>query len=165
MFRTTTFIAFMVAAQPILMPLASAQAATATSSVLVTATVLSFCTIAAAPLPFGNYSAPALAVNTSIVVACTASTGYNVGLSAGAAVGATVTTRQMTGATGTTPLSYALFRDAGFTLNWGATNGTNTVAGTGTGLSQTLTVYGQVAANQLVTPGLYTDTVVATITY
>ena len=165
MFRTARVIAVIFVMQPMLMPLASAQAATASSNILVTATVLSFCTIAASPLPFGNYSAPALAVNTSIVVACTATTGYSVGLSAGGATGATVTTRQMTGATGTTPLNYALFRDAGFTLNWGLTTGTNTVAGTGTGLPQTITVFGQVAANQLVTPGLYSDTVVATITY
>jgi spore coat protein U-like protein len=62
-------------------------------------------------------------------------------------------------------LSYKLFSNSGYTTNWGNTVGTDTVAGTGSGVSQTLTVYGQIPAQQFVRPGCYTDTVVATLTY
>jgi len=43
--------------------------------------------------------------------------------------------------------------------------GTDTVAGTGTGALQSLTVYGQLPANQKVLPGSYSDTITVTITY
>jgi spore coat protein U-like protein len=49
--------------------------------------------------------------------------------------------------------------------NWGNTVGTDTVAGTGNGAAQALTVYGQIAAGLYVTPGSYTDTITATVTY
>jgi spore coat protein U-like protein len=62
-------------------------------------------------------------------------------------------------------LNYELFRDSARTLNWGNTIGTDTVAGTGNGLAQTLTVYGRILGSQLVAPGAYTDTVTATLTY
>jgi spore coat protein U-like protein len=43
--------------------------------------------------------------------------------------------------------------------------GTDTVAGTGTGATQTLTVYGSIPAGQVVTPGTYRDTVNVIVTY
>jgi spore coat protein U-like protein len=42
---------------------------------------------------------------------------------------------------------------------------TDTVAGTGNGAAQAITVYGQAAAGQYVAPGSYADTITATITY
>jgi spore coat protein U-like protein len=39
------------------------------------------------------------------------------------------------------------------------------VTGTGNGAIQALTVYGQTPAGQYVSPGSYTDTITATITY
>ena len=139
------------------------QAATATATIAVSATVLSFCTIAALPLAFGNYSSAAVNATTTVTVGCTLGTTYNVGLDVGQGTGATVAQRKMTFNTNT--LGYALFSDAARTVAWGNTVGTNTVTGTGTGGTQTLTVYGQVPANQLVAPGAYTDLVTATITY
>jgi spore coat protein U-like protein len=62
-------------------------------------------------------------------------------------------------------LSYALFSDAARTVNWGQTISTDTVAGTGNGSAQALTVYGDVAAAQFLAPGAYTDTITATVTY
>jgi spore coat protein U-like protein len=140
-----------------------AQAATASSVMAVSATVLSFCTIAALPLVFGNYSSTALAATTSVTVACTLGTTYNVGLDVGIGVGATVAARKMTFTTNL--LNYGLYSDAGHTTVWGPTIATNTVTGTATGLPQILTVYGLIPAGQLVGPGLYVDTVTATITY
>src|SRR5262249_56597254 len=103
-------------------------------------------------------------LDPTITVTCTNTSPYNVGLDPGTATGATVTTRKMSGPGGAL-LAYALYQDAAHTKNWGNTVGTDTVAGTGNGNAQSLTVYGQVAAGQYVTPGAYADTITATITY
>jgi spore coat protein U-like protein len=139
------------------------RAATSTATIAVSATVLAFCTITALPLAFGNYSSAQLDATTTLTASCTVGTPYTVGLDAGLGTGATTTTRKMT-STGST-LNYELFRDSARTLNWGNTIGTDTVAGTGNGLAQTLTVYGRILGSQLVAPGAYTDTVTATLTY
>ncbi|WP_080400280.1 spore coat U domain-containing protein [Burkholderia ubonensis] len=140
-----------------------AGAATATATMTVTATVDATCQITTTPLAFGTYTGAQTDATSTVSVTCTNTTPYNVGLDAGLAPGATVTTRAMsiTGAS----LPYSLFQDAGRTVNWGNTVGTDTVAGTGNGSTQALTVYGRLAAGQLVTPGAYTDTITATITY
>jgi spore coat protein U-like protein len=141
-----------------------AVAATATTTFGVTATVQSTCLVSATALAFGTYTG-ALATSTSTVsVTCTNTTPYNVGLSAGLATGATVTTRQMTGPASAL-LNYAMFSNSTRTTNWGQTVGTDTVTGTGNGAAQALTVYGQVTAGQFVAPGAYTDTITATVTY
>lgn len=62
-------------------------------------------------------------------------------------------------------LSYALFQDSGRSTNWGNTFGTDTVAGTGTGSAQSMTVYGRLFSGQFTTAGFYSDTVVATVDF
>jgi spore coat protein U-like protein len=64
-------------------------------------------------------------------------------------------------------VGYQLYRDAAHTNVWGATTGTNTAAGIGTGLAQTLNVYGQIANPSVnnAAAGNYQDTITATITY
>lgn len=141
-----------------------AQAATATTSFTVSATVQATCLISANNLSFGTYTGTQATANSTINVTCTKTTPYNVGLNAGTASGATVTTRQMQGPSGAL-LNYGLYQDAAYTNNWGNTVGTDTVAGTGNGTQQTLTVYGQLPAGQYVTPGAYTDTITATVSY
>ncbi len=142
----------------------SAHAATATTTFQVTATVQATCLISATNLAFGTYTGVQVAQTSTISVTCTNSTTYNVGLNAGTAPGATVTTRKMTGPAGAL-LGYALYQDAAHSINWGNTVGTDTEAGTGNGSAQTLTVYGLLAAGQFVTPGAYVDTITATVTY
>jgi len=137
---------------------------TATTSFEVTVVVPASCTLGASALAFGNYSGSVLNATSTISVDCTNSTPYNVGLNAGTSSGATVANRSMTGPSSTL-LGYKLFSDAGRTTNWGNTVGTDTKAGTGNGAVQTLTVYGQIPAGELVRPGSYTDTVTATLTY
>jgi spore coat protein U-like protein len=66
---------------------------------------------------------------------------------------------------GTSLLAYSLFSNPAMSINWGQTIGANTVIGTGTGVQQSLTVYGQIPAGQVVNPGSYTDTITATVTY
>jgi spore coat protein U-like protein len=141
----------------------SGQTSTATATISVTATVLSFCTITAQPLPFGNYSNVSLNGTASLAVTCTNGSAYTVILDLGTGTGATVAARKMT--LNTSTLSYGLFQDSGRTVAWGPTVGTNSEAGTGNGLTQTLTVYGNIPAGQFVTTGNYTDTVTATINF
>jgi spore coat protein U-like protein len=122
------------------------------------------CGVTATNLAFGNYTGALVDSTSTISVTCTSTTTYNVGLNAGLATGATVTNRSMTGP-GSALLHYSLFSNSGYTTNWGNTVGTNTVAGTGNGVVQSLTVYGQVPAGQHSTPGSYTDTITVSVTY
>ena len=148
------------------LPVASANAGTATTSFLVTANVNSNCIIDATDLDFGDYDpvGGALDGQSQISVTCLKTTQWNVGLNAGTAAGATVTTRKMTGP-GAFLLDYALFSDAARTTNWGETVGTDTVSGTGTGATQIVTVYGRIPASQNVGVGGYVDTITATVTF
>jgi len=143
-----------------------AFATTTTSSFTVQITIQASCTIlSASTLNFGTQGVLGAAVNqtSTIAVQCTNTTPYNIGLNAGTATGATVTTRKMTN--GAATVSYALYSDSGRTTNWGNTVGTDTVAGTGNGASQSYTVYGQVPAQTTPAPNTYTDTITVTVTY
>ena len=136
---------------------------TVTTTFTVTATVVKDCGVSATNLVFGNYTGAVNNSTSTVTVTCTNTTTYTVGLSAGLATGATVTTRKMQ--YGTALLNYALYSNSTHATNWGNTAATNWVAGTGTGVAQPLTVYGQIAAGLYVTPGSYTDTITATVTY
>ncbi len=137
---------------------------TATAQFSVTATGVKDCTASATNLAFGNYTGAVNNSTSTISVTCTSGTTYTVGLNAGTATGATVTSRSMTGP-GSALLKYSLFNNSGRTTNWGNTSATNWVSGTGSGSAQALTVYGQVPAKQYVTPGSYTDTITVSVTY
>jgi spore coat protein U-like protein len=140
------------------------QFTTSSSNFSVGATGSSACAISANPLAFGAYSGSLVNSSSTITATCTGGTPYNVGLNAGTATGATVTTRSMTGPAGAL-LGYKLFTNSSHTTNWGNTVGTNTEAGTGTGLAQSLTAYGQIPAGQSANPGAYSDTIIVTLTY
>ncbi len=137
---------------------------TATVNFNISAKGSSSCAISAGPLAFPNYTGSLINATSTISVTCTSGTPYNVGLNAGTATGATVTKRSMTGPAGVL-LSYKLFSNSAYTVNWGNTVGTDTVAGSGTGLAKSLTVYGQIPGAQSAPLGNYTDTIIATITY
>ena len=139
-------------------------AATATTTFSVTATIQATCLISANSLNFGTYTGAQVTATTSVSVTCTNTTPYNIGLNAGTATGATVTSRKMTG-TGNSTLNYELFQDSAHSTNWGQTVGTDTHPATGTGSAQTHTVYGLVPGNQYPEPGSYSDTITATVTY
>lgn len=144
-----------------------AQAATATTTFQATAAVVASCSVSAANMAFGSINplaGTATDQTSTITVTCTNGSGYNVGLNAGGATGATVTTRKM--ASGTDLLNYSLYSDTGRTVNWGNTVATDTVAGTGTGAAQTLTVYGRVPSQPTAKLGAaYADTISVTVTY
>jgi spore coat protein U-like protein len=141
---------------------------TNTTTFNVTLTLQANCTISATPLSFGTNGVLATAINqqTTLAVTCTNTTPYNVGLDGGNVASSTVTPRLLagtaTGNTGTT-VGFQLYQDAGHATVWGTTQGTNTVAGTGTGTAQSLTVYGQVPPQTTPKPDLYQTTVTATV--
>jgi spore coat protein U-like protein len=138
---------------------------TAAFSFSALATVLTACTVTATNLNFGSVGVLSANVDgaNTVTPQCTSGTPYNVGLDAGTGVGATVTTRKMTA--GGNTISYSLYQNSARTQVWGTTIGTNTVAGTGTGSNQALTVYGRVPAQTTPQPATYNDTIVSTVTY
>lgn len=69
---------------------------------------------------------------------------------------------------GTAILAYGLYRDSGRTLPWGDSPGTNTESRTASipnksSSTVTFTVYGRIAARQLVRAGTYMDTLQVTL--
>jgi spore coat protein U-like protein len=147
-------------------PIQADATTTVTTTIAVSASVLSSCGVTALPLAFGTYS-PTQSTNTTaqttVVVTCTNGTPYNVGLNAGIGTGATVASHKLT--SGSNLLNYTLYQDSGYSTVWGNTIGTNTVTGTGSGLTQTINVYGSITALQAVPAGSYADTVTVSLTY
>lgn len=162
--RRLALTCFGILGLSLLAPVRPALASTATTTFGVSAAVVATCGVTATALPFGNYTGVLVSASSTVSVTCTNTTSYNVSLDPGLATGATVSNRSMTGSGGVL-LNYTLYRDSSHTLNWGSTVGTDTLAGTGNGSAQSLTVYGQTAAGQFVTPGSYNDTITATVTY
>jgi spore coat protein U-like protein len=130
-----------------------------------TATVSNECTVSVGSLNFGSVTSlsSSVAATTTTTLRCTNGDAYTVGLNAGSGSGATISARKMT--SGSNTVTYSLYQNSADTTVWGNTVGTNTVAGTGTGGTQTLTVYGLVPAQTVPAVGTFTDTVVVTATY
>lgn len=155
-------------------PAGSADAATTTANLSVTATVSASCSVTTSAVAFGAYTASSGSANDAsgaVTVTCTSGTTYSVALDAGAypSTAGDASTRRMSDGS-SHYLSYSLYLDSGRTTLWGdGANGTsvNPASGTftGDGSAQGRTVYGRVPANQYVTPGAYSDTVTATVTY
>ncbi len=150
---------------------APALAASSSDTLAVSATVAATCTVAGNTLAFGIYSGQLIDASTTIAVTCTNTTTYSVALSSGAHAGSGGgegrANRRMAGP-GAARLAYALFNNSGRTTEWtsdAGEGGQGLVSGTGNGAAQLLTIYGRLTAAQYVTPGSYSDTVTATVTY
>lgn len=150
-----------------ILPWGMANAATDTDTFDVTVTVIAACDISATDHDFGTYDALSptpLDSTSTISVTCTSGASYSVALSAGTTGGGTIADRLMTD--GVNTLDYNLYTNAGYGTVWGDGSGASAeVAGTGSGASQDLTVYGRMPAGQGEPAGDYSDTVTATITY
>jgi spore coat protein U-like protein len=131
----------------------------------VTATDASNCSVNASTLNFGAVGVLGSAVNaaSSLTVTCTNALPYTIALDGGLSGATNPTQRVMSQAA--QQITYGLYRDSARAQPWGDSVGTNTAAGTGSGLAQTLTVYGRVPAQTTPAPGTYLDTVVVTISY
>lgn len=151
-----------------------ADAATTTANLSVTATVSASCLVTTGAVAFGAYTASSGSptdATGAVNVTCTTGTTYSIALDAGtypSSPGDASARRMSDGSSHY--LAYSLYLDSGRTTLWGdGSNGTsvNPTSGsfTGDGSAQGRTVYGRVPANQYVTPGAYSDTVTATVTY
>ncbi len=131
----------------------------------VSATNATICSVYASNLNFGSTGVlrTALPATSSITVTCTNAAPYTVALDGGQGGATNPAQRKMTQASET--ITYGLYQDSGRITPWGDSVGVNTVAGTGSGLAQTFTVYGRVPAQNTPSPGTYSDTVVMTISY
>jgi spore coat protein U-like protein len=152
-----------------------ASAATATANLTVTATVNTNCTIATTAVAFGVYdpnAAAPLDATGTVSIACTKGTAPTIGLGLGLFPSGVV--RQMNDG-GANRLTYELFQPASnavgaacaYTVVWGTTIGTNTLAPVAapSKASRSYNVCGRIAAGQDPTAGAYIDTVVATVNF
>ena len=146
----------------------SVYAASATTTIPVSATVIQSCTITSGPLSFGNYngiSGAAIDVAGSMSPACTTGTTYSISLDAGVGAGANAGTRKLTGPVGAS-LAYGIYADAARTTAWGdGSFGTVLQTGVGNGTVATLQMYGRIPASQNAPAGAYADTITVTVTY
>ncbi|MCU0820513.1 MAG: spore coat U domain-containing protein [Beijerinckiaceae bacterium] len=130
----------------------------------VSAVVPNRCLVTGNALAFGAVNALATQVDatTNLSVTCSTALPFNIGMGAGLnSLGPTA--RRM--AAGGSFINYLVYRDAARTAVWGATIGTNTFSGTGTGATVSVPVYGRVPVQTTPPPGTYSDTVVITVTY
>jgi spore coat protein U-like protein len=130
------------------------------------------CTLSASAVAFGVYVPSATATDDStgaITVTCAANSGlagYTIALSIGG--GASYAARRMT--SGSFTLPYQLFTDATRVLTWGDGTGGSIISPSIdliplVGGVSTYSIYGRIAAGLVVNPGVYSDTITATITY
>ena len=131
----------------------------------VTATDVTTCSVSATDVNFGSAGVlqAALTGTGTLTATCTSSAPYTIALNGGNDAATDPTLRKMS--KGNEKITYGLYRDSARTQPWGNSSGVITAAGTGSGLAQSLTVYGRVPAQTTPSPGAYTDTVVVTLTY
>jgi spore coat protein U-like protein len=147
----------------------SAQAATAGATLNVSANVVATCLISTSAVTFGNYDGLAGPLNGTgtVTVTCTNGMGWEITLGQGSNAGAGSTDgapiRRMSD--GTNFLNYGLYMDNAHAVNWQNLTGAGMPAGSGSGVAQATTVYGQIPGGQNVPVGLYTDSVQATVNY
>lgn len=147
-------------------PSIQSQAATATSVMAVSATVLTACVVVATPLTFGSYDTTAGAVDASatVNVTCTGGANYTIALDTGAGTGATFASRKMT--SGLNLLNYSVYSDTTHATVWGdGTLGSSVASGTGSLGTVSHTAYGRIAGSQAVNAGVYADVVTVTLNY
>jgi spore coat protein U-like protein len=140
-------------------------AGSANATFTVSATVAANCLVLAQNINFGSIGVLSANLDATgqVTVTCTPTTSYTISLNGGT-TGSPPASRKMS--KGAETVTYGLYKDAARSQVWGdAGTPGSTVAGTGTGLAQNLVVYGRVPPQSTPSPGLYTDTVVVTVTY
>ncbi|VVE12074.1 Csu type fimbrial protein [Pandoraea terrigena] len=127
--------------------------------------VINNCTIAATNITFATQSALDRPVTGAgqLTVQCTQNDAYRISLSGGQL--GTVTSRYMTSQSASN-IGYQLYLDSGYATIWGdGSSGTSPLTGIGTGLVQFIPIYARVPSQSTPPPGVYTDTVTATIQF
>lgn len=148
----------------------SAQAATDTSNLNVSANVAANCSIRTTQqLSFGSYdhistnASNPLESTGKVEVACTTgSTNPSISIGQGGFYDTTNATRRLTD--GANFLAYKLYQDENYTTEWSNGAG-NEVAATADGSFVEYIVYGSIGSNQNVPVGNYSDNVLVTVTF
>jgi spore coat protein U-like protein len=150
---------------------ASQHAAADGATLNISAVVNNNCIVSTNPIAFGSYdpivshAATALDGTGTVNVTCTNGAPATVALDEGShstGSGSIPQRRMSNGAASF--LGYQLYQDPGRGEVWGADEGLE-VAIMGTGLTQSLVVFGQVPAGQNVPAGNYSDTVFVTVAF
>ncbi|MER9630924.1 spore coat protein U domain-containing protein [Mesorhizobium sp. M0296] len=131
----------------------------------VNATVAANCLVSTGNIDFGSTGVLAANVDATgqVSITCTPATSYTLSLNGGT-TGSPPAARKMS--KGAETVTYGLYKDIARTQPWGdASMAGSMVTGTGTGAPQALTVYGRVPPQAMPSAGVYTDTVVVTVTY
>ena len=150
---------------------APAWAGTGTGSFQVSATVISSCTVSGTTLSFGTSidplaSAVPVDATSTMTVQCTNTTPYTLALTAGINAGGASLFSARAMKSGVHLLPYQLYLDVARSSVWGdGTSSSLTQSGTGSGGSQSVTIYGRLPSLTGIIPGAYTDTVTVTISY
>lgn len=137
------------------------KAATVSPSFHVTISPIADCLVSVGSLAFGTRGLLTQAVDAtaSIGAKCTNGTPYAIALDNGQ-TGTSPGARKMTN--NGAAITYALYTNSARSTLWG---GSQTSNGTGTGTSQTFTVYGRVPAQATPAPASYSDSVIVTLSY
>jgi spore coat protein U-like protein len=160
------------------------DAATLTTTMPVSVQITAGCTLSAAGINFGNYTAgpgaPALTATGSVSVTCPSNLPYKVSLNTGTALQDSVigpngpTNHRAMTFSNNEQLGYELYKDAARTTIWGDSDMANTYPngtsqpGTGSGANQTLTVFGFVPGGQSInapSTAVGTDTITVTLLF
>jgi spore coat protein U-like protein len=147
-----------------LTPCSTLPTPSTTTSFTVSASVGTNCQVSATDMNFGSVGLLTTnADSTSTISAlCTPGVPYTIALSNGV-TGLAPLARKMT--QGVNAVTYGLYRDAARSQAWGQTTGIDTLAGSGSGALQNITVYGRIPTQTTPPPGSYSDTINVTLTY
>jgi len=130
------------------------------------------CSINSNPMTFGTYdgivanASNALEATATVISTCTSGVEALITMNAGASAGsgtADAPVRRMTAGPGKY-LDYQVYSNVARDRVWGNTVPTG-VALNGTGVSQSLTIYGSIPSAQVVPEGDYSDQIYVTISY
>jgi spore coat protein U-like protein len=145
------------------------DAASASATLNVSASVAANCTVSTSPLAFGAYdplvanASASLDATGTITVACTKGAASTIGLSLGN--NATGSTRRMTDGS-SSYLTYEMYQDSARSTVWGNSGAALLTPATAPSKSpRSFTVYGRMPGNQDIPAGNYTDTVTATVNF
>jgi spore coat protein U-like protein len=145
----------------------SAFAGSATTNVAGAADVQATCSVAVGNINFGQIStASSTNASTSITAICTKDTSYTLSVNIGNS--SSFNNRIMTGSTSgnVDGLNYNIYNSNQYNSIVGDGTGSTVVyTGTGSGLSQSYSLYGSIPGNQYVTPDNYTDNLTVTLNY
>lgn len=123
------------------------------------------CSVSTGLMDFGTQTSLSVPIDSasSFGVLCSRGLPYNIEVNGGRAVATDPARRRML--KGEEFIEYGLYRDAARTQVWGSTRGLNVFGAMGSGISQAVPVYGRVHPQSTPSAGVYTDTVIVTLTY